>query len=107
MECRADDDEMIAVLSTIQDPASRRVVDAERAFLSELGGDCDLPAGAYAVLDDSDGSTVELVGMVASLDGRVLIRERRRGTDSETVGRSVARHLLDDAGGADLVADAR
>ena len=32
--------------------ASRRAVDAERAFLAELGGDCDLPAGAHATVDD-------------------------------------------------------
>ena len=35
----------------IEHAASRRTVDAERAFLAELGGDCDLPAGAHATLD--------------------------------------------------------
>ena len=45
--------------------------------------------------------------MLASLDGRVLIRERRLGSDPESLGRAVARFLLDDAGGADLLVDAR
>ena len=105
IECRADDTETIEALQAIQDPATRRVVDAERAFLDELGGDCDLPAGAHAVLD-RDG-TIEIVGMLSSLDGRVLIRERRRGDDPDVLGREVARFLLDERGGTDLLADTR
>ncbi len=104
IECRADDVEAIATLAAIEDGPTRRVVDAERAFLDELGGDCDLPAGAHAVLV---GDEVEMVGMLAALDGRVLIRERRSDVDGVSLGRAIARHLLDDAGGADLLADAR
>lgn len=107
VECRADDEGTRRALAAVEDPTTRRVVDAERAFLAELGGDCDLPAGAYAVRDESGDGAVEVVGMLASLDGRVLIRERRRGSDPEALGRAVARHLLDDAGGADLVVNAR
>lgn len=105
IECRADDTATIEALQAIQDPATRRVVDAERAFLDELGGDCDLPAGAHAVLD-RDGA-IEIVGMLSSLDGRVLIRERRRGDDPDVLGREVARFLLDERGGTDLLADTR
>ena len=36
--------------AAIEHGPSRRAVDAERGFLAELGGDCDLPAGAYAVV---------------------------------------------------------
>lgn len=104
IECRADDIGTIEALVSIDHAATRRTVDTERAFLSELGGDCDLPAGAHAVLL---GDEVEIVGMLSSLDGRVLIRERRTGADPEVLGRSVARYLLDDAGGADLLVDAR
>ena len=104
VECRVDDLATIEVLRAIEDGPTRRVVDAERAFLSELGGDCDLPAGAHGRLV---GDQIELVGMLATLDGRVLIRERRTGHDAEALGRSVARFLLDDAGGSDLLVDAR
>jgi hydroxymethylbilane synthase len=104
VECRVDDHATIEVVRAIDHPDTRRAVDAERAFLSELGGDCDLPAGAHGVLV---GDEIELVGMLASLDGRVLIRERRRGGDPESLGRAVARFLLDDAGGTDLLSDAR
>lgn len=104
VECRADDAATRERLTAIEHRASRRAVDAERAFLDELGGDCDLPAGAHASLD---GEEIELTGMLASLDGRVLVRDRRRATDAEALGRAVARFLLDDAGGSDLLADIR
>jgi len=104
IECRADATETIAVLRAIQHADTRRVVDTERAFLHELGGDCDLPVGAHATLGD-DG--IEITGMLASLDGRVLIRERRVGTDPDQLGRAVARFLLDERGGRDLLADLR
>ena len=105
IECRSDDADTIATLAGIEDADTRRVVDAERAFLSELGGDCDLPAGAHAVT--TAHGDVEMEGMLSSRNGRVLIRERRVGDDPDMLGRSIARHLLDDAGGSALLADTR
>ncbi len=109
VECRADDEDTIAALRAIEDPRTRLVVDAERAFLHELGGDCTLPAGAVAVLNDAVGGdgNIELVGMLASLDGQTLVREQRRGTDPDALGRGVAHYLLDDAGGRALLAESR
>lgn len=104
IECRADDPRICDLLTSIEHAPSRRAVDAERAFLAELGGDCDLPAGAHAVLS---GDSIEIAGMLATLDGRVLITERRSGTDPDELGRGVARYLLDECGGSDLLADLR
>lgn len=101
VECRADDSDTLAALAAIEHGPSRRAVDAERAFLAELGGDCDLPAGAHATVDAS-GSVV-LEGLLASLDGRVVLRHRNTDTEADAVGRSVARHLLDTAGGRALL----
>ena len=55
VECRADDEATAAALGAIDDADVRVVVEAERAFLAELGGGCTLPVGAHAVLDDADG----------------------------------------------------
>ena len=52
-------------------------VEAERGFLAELGGDCDLPAGAHATLSEAGQLPIE--GLVASLDGHVVLRHRRIG----------------------------
>ncbi|MDE0493051.1 MAG: hydroxymethylbilane synthase [Acidimicrobiaceae bacterium] len=104
VECRADDRDLVEMLATIEHEPSRRAVDAERAFLAELGGDCSLPAGAHAT--DAGGGGLELTGLLASPDGRTLLRTTRRARDAETLGRAVARHLLDDHGGRDLLATA-
>jgi hydroxymethylbilane synthase len=84
---------------SIEHRDSRRAVDAERAFLAELGGDCDLPAGAHATTTGG----LQLEGLLASLDGRIILRHRSRAEDPEALGRTVARHLLDDAGGSALL----
>jgi hydroxymethylbilane synthase len=108
VECRADDDGTLALLAGVQDTASRRTVDAERGFLAELGGDCDLPAGAHAraVVDLDGGWGLELDAVLASLDGHVVLRHRmagEAGSDPAALGRAVARHLLDVAGGSALL----
>lgn len=76
VECRADDMWVAELLATIDDAASRAAVEAERAFLAELGTGCSLPVGAYVernVERDDDGD--ELIGFLARPDaGRVLIR---------------------------------
>jgi hydroxymethylbilane synthase len=103
IECREDDDELRALLARIEDGPSRRAVDAERAFLDELGGDCDLPAGALARVDVEQQERLELEGLLASLDGRIVLRHRERGTDPVATGRAVATHLLDRAGGREVL----
>lgn len=102
IECRSGAGELAELLAAIEDGPSRRAVDAERAFLAELGGDCDLPAGAFAVVG-ADGEVV-LDTLLASLDGHTVLRHRVGGVDGVAMGRSAARYLLDDAGGAALLA---
>jgi hydroxymethylbilane synthase len=109
VECRADDGATAAVLAGIEHGPSRRAVDAERAFLAELGGGCDLPVGALgtlgAGLEPVAGLT--LTGLLCSFDGRVRLVVRREGsaTDPVGLGRAVARSLLDEAGGRALLDD--
>ena len=101
VECRADNYELIAALDLIDHPVTRRVVEAERAFLAELGGDCDLPAGAYATIVGDGGVRVDAV--LASVDGFTVLRERVEARDGIAAARSAARRLLDDRGGAALL----
>ncbi len=100
VECRADDQRLLETLQAVQHQPSRLAVDAERAFLAELGGDCDLPAGAHAI-HTSEG--LELTAILASPDGKVLLRETQHGAQPETLGQQTARCLLDDCGGQALL----
>ena len=100
VECRSGDERTVEALAAIEHAPSRRAVDAERGFLAELGGDCDLPAGAHAVVGP-DGS-LSLEGLLASADGHTVLRHRQVGVEPEALGRAVASYLLDH-GGAGLL----
>jgi hydroxymethylbilane synthase len=100
VECRADDTDVVGLAAAIDDAVVRRAVETERAFLAELGGDCDLPAGAYATVD---GDAIRVRVLLASLDARVVLRHAAEGDDPEALGRAAARHVLDRAGGSELL----
>ena len=100
VECRVDDGETRARLTAIDNSGAHRMLDAERAFLAELGGGCNLPSGAYA---QRDGDGVVLEAMLASLDGRVVLRVSGSDDDPVRLGRELARRLLDENGGRALL----
>jgi hydroxymethylbilane synthase len=108
IECRSDDRATRERLSAIDDAVVRRTVTAERSYLAELGGGCTLPVGAYAEVvsdearSDQPGSEIELTAILASEDGRVVLRHSARGDDPERLGAEVARYLVDDCGGSAL-----
>lgn len=101
IECRAGDAAAVDLLARIEDGDARRAVDAERGFLAELGAGCDLPVAAHARV--LAGGRVELTAALSSPDGGVLLLDNRTGDDPETLGRTAARHLLDERGGAELL----
>ena len=105
VECRAGDGATLEVLAAIEHAPSRTAVDAERAWLREVGGGCDLPVGAYATV--SGEGRVTLTAMIGTPDGRIVMRKTDSGDDPIELGRRLARHLLDDAGGSSLLADLR
>jgi hydroxymethylbilane synthase len=104
VECRADDDETRARVVAIDDARVHAAVDAERAYLAELGGGCDLPCGALARVD-GDGVEVEVEALLASLDGHVVLRATARDADPVAAGRAVAAELITH-GGRSLLEDA-
>ncbi len=108
VECRGGDDDTIALLGAIDDPVAAACVRAERSYLARLGGGCDLPVGAHAnpVVPGSD-SDLRLEAVLASLDGRVVLRASVSGSfdSAETLGVRLAEELLD-RGGRTLLVDA-
>ncbi|MGA2521176.1 MAG: hypothetical protein ABSG81_10200 [Acidimicrobiales bacterium] len=101
VECRGDDAQVLAWLHQVDDARARAQVEAERAFLGALGGGCTLPLGALAQQAGS-GPGLVVEGMMASRDGRILLRRSVSGDDSDEVGTRLARTLLDDCGGSSL-----
>jgi hydroxymethylbilane synthase len=91
VQCRSDDAETLRLLAALEDPSTRLATTAERSFLANLGGGCAVPVAAYAATQVSETrSTVELNGLVASLDGRRVIRVRGSGKDPLVLGKQMA-----------------
>lgn len=100
VECRSDDEQTFSLLQSIEHGDSRRAVDAERSYLATLGGGCDVPVGAYAVIDEDQ---VFMQCLMASLDGRIMLRRRGTSVDGVALGRQLALQLLEHDGGAELI----
>lgn len=96
VECRVEDEVTVALLAPIEEAVSRRRLDAERAFLAELGGDCDLPAGAHAELPAPDGSLH--VRAVLADEGDRVHRAEATDADGVALGAELARTLRRAAG---------
>ncbi len=94
IQCRADDEKVRQVVSSIDDPAVRSAVEAERSFLAGLGGGCAAPVGAIGEIA-ADGSALHLRGVAAAVDGSRAIRVAGSGTTSEP--EVLGRELADDA----------
>jgi hydroxymethylbilane synthase len=90
VECRDDDDTTRARLELIDDSDAHRGIDGERAFLAALGGGCDQPVAALAHTENDE---VRIEGMMASLDGRVVLRCSAIDADASAAGRRLADEL--------------
>lgn len=99
IQCRSDDTELQQLLQPIHDLSTYRAVTAERSFLAALGGGCSAPVAAYAT---TNGSQIELRGLVAGIDGRRVIRVKGIGENPKNVGALLAQKALDQ-GAAELL----
>ncbi len=92
IECKSDDKKVLEIINVLEDkPTSQRCL-AERAFLRELEGGCQVPIGVNSKIDNGK---LYLTGMVASLDGERLIKDQVTGNlnDPELVGIELANRL--------------
>jgi len=94
LELRKDDDELLEALSFLNDDTTAVAVAAERGFLYRLEGGCQVPIGAFAEVQNGE---VELTGLVASIDGQVVLKESIKGPNDEArqLGTQLANKLLD------------
>ena len=92
IECRADDPEVISLLKGIEHPQTRDRCLAERAFLRDLEGGCQVPIG---VNTEIYGNNLTLTGIVASVDGTKVVQDTVEGTatHAEQLGTELANRL--------------
>lgn len=98
VECRDGAPELHALFAALDDPPTRRRVEAERAMNRALHGSCHVPVAAFAQLQ---GERLQLHGLVGSASDGHCVRAQGEGDDAEVLGRTVAAQLL--ALGADRI----
>jgi hydroxymethylbilane synthase len=107
VQCRSDDALLRQLLKDIDHIETRVAVTAERVFLKGLGGGCAAPVAAYGVVE---AGMLNLEGLVASLDGRDLVRVSGRGQigldEARMLGLELARQALDMGAGRFLKTEA-
>jgi len=81
IEIREGDSDVAELLAPLDHAPTRAAVTAERTFLATLGGGCQAPIGAYSRIDENGHLT--LIGMVASLDGKRLVRHSATSGDHD------------------------
>ena len=71
---------------------TRTAVTAERAMLEKLGGGCQVPVGGYAFVEKG---VIQMRAIVASPDGKRVVRAELSGVDPMRTGASLGRNLLE------------
>jgi len=103
VEIRERDEEIAAMLASINDSQTADRITAERAFLRRLEGGCQVPIGAFAQVKPNG---LYLDAMVGAVDGSVTFRKEMRGAKAnpEKLGQKLAKDLLK-AGAAAILKD--
>ena len=102
IEIRQDDLFMRKAMNQLDDFKTHVAVKAERAFLHQLEGGCQVPIAAYGTVNNQ---SLNLTGMVAGLIGQPLLRDEISGhTDqANSLGKTLAQKLLEQ-GAKDILA---
>ena len=92
--CREDDSKTLEILQQIEDPKSRKEIEAERALSDSVDSGCRFPVGAFAV---SDSNLLTLKVAVYSMDGKKsIILEKSDNIDNAIeLGKSLGDELRD------------
>lgn len=93
IEIRTNDEEISAIVKTLNNVPTEAACTAERAFLHSLGGGCQVPIAGFA---EVSGEEIVLRGLVAAPDGATVFRGKMRGkiAAAELLGISLAENLL-------------
>jgi hydroxymethylbilane synthase len=100
LEIRQADEATAALVAVLDHAPTRAVVTAERSFLGQLGGTCQVPLAAHGKIEQT---ALTLTGLVAALDGEQVLRDQVTGPadQAEALGVTLSKRLV--AMGADKI----
>lgn len=98
LECRADDEKLLALIQPLQHEETSICVRAERALNAYLEGGCQVPIAGYATIVNHQ---LRIEGRVGSVDGKTLLKKQLIGStdQAEQLGEQLAQDLLDQGAG--------
>lgn len=100
IECRSDDKELLDLLSKVHNHDVAQCVTAERTFLSEMDGSCQVPIGGYATI--AQDNQIEFTVLIMSPDGKERYEHTALGTDPVKLGIEVSQ-VLKKQGAYDII----
>jgi hydroxymethylbilane synthase len=92
IQCKAADQDLINLLARINHASTALCINTERAFTKQLSGDCDSPIAVYAEIRDNE---LYIEGLVASLDGKIILRDHLQGELKRNLGVELAECLIE------------
>ena len=97
IEIREDDESTQALVDAVSDDQTRWTTLAERSLLRQLEGGCQVPVGCFS---EVNGDNLKLTAMVASVDGKTIIRKSVECLIEEASEKAIelAQAILDDGG---------
>ena len=93
IECRENDQELLDLLEKFTDVATQLAVKAERTFLIEMEGGCQVPIAGFATVNEKQEIT--FTGLIASPDGKEVYKQQYTGTDPIELGGDVSTILTE------------
>ncbi len=100
IECRGSDEELLTLLQKFNSLKTDQTVRAERSFLNKMEGGCQVPIAGFAELNHEN--EIVLTGLVASPDGKTILKDQAIGDNPEQLGEILAQSLAE-LGGKDLM----
>ena len=92
IETRDDGGAAHEIVRKLDHADTRTAVTAERAMLEKLEGGCQVPIGGYAFIEKG---VIQMRAIVASPDGKKVVRAELSGVDPLRTGASLGRNLLE------------
>lgn len=101
IEARSNDEEVLEMLAFLNHQETRWAVEAERAYLAEVEGGCQIPIGVYGKMEQE---VLQLEAVILSVDGMRQVRQTISGapTEAKQLGQELAQDMLN-AGGREIL----
>lgn len=99
IECREEDTELLTELAKLNDENTALAVNAERKFLKDMDGSCQVPIAGYATVSEGE---ISFTGLISSPDAEQVFKETAISRDPIEAGRTVA-EKISSQGGYELI----